>query len=158
MKYSGIIENDFSAAPGISTTLFVQGCPFHCPGCHNQHTWDFDGGKEVTPQVLEDIIAALTANGLKRNLCIMGGEPLCQQNIPLTHLVISNVKEKLQDVKIYIWTGYIYENLLKNASPELQKILAETNVLIDGPYIESLRDITLPMRGSSNQRIIELKK
>ena len=158
MRYSGIIENDFSAAPGVSTTLFTQGCPFHCPGCHNQHTWDFNGGKEFTPEVLDNITKALTANGFTRNLCIMGGEPLCKENIPLTHLVISNVKEKLQGVKVYIWTGFIYEDLLKNQSPELKKILAETDVLIDGPYIHSLRDITLPMRGSSNQRIIELKK
>ena len=158
MRYAGLVQNDFSAAPGVSVSFYTQGCPHRCPGCHNPETWDFDGGKDFTPEVLDNIIAALTANGLKRNLCIMGGEPLCEQNIPLTHLVISNVKEKLQDVKVYIWTGYIYENLLKNASPELQKILAETNVLVDGPYIESLRDITLPMRGSSNQRIIELKK
>jgi anaerobic ribonucleoside-triphosphate reductase activating protein len=158
MKYSGIIENDFTAAPGVSVSFFTQGCPHRCVGCHNPETWDFNGGKDFTSEVLDNIIAALTANGLKRNLCIMGGEPLCEQNISLTHLVISNVKEKIQDVKVYIWTGYIYENLLKNASSELQKILAETDVLIDGPYIESLRDITLPMRGSSNQRIIELKK
>jgi anaerobic ribonucleoside-triphosphate reductase activating protein len=156
MRFSGIIENDFSAAPGISTTFFVQGCPFHCPGCHNQHTWDFDGGKEFTPKVLENIITALTANGLKRNLCIMGGEPLCEQNIPLTHLVISKVKEKLPDTPVYIWTGYIYENLLKNPAPHLQNILSMTDVLIDGPYIDTLRDVTLSMRGSSNQRIINL--
>lgn len=72
--------------------------------------------------------------------------------------MISNVKEKLPEVKVYIWTGFIYENLLKNSDPHLKKILAMTDVLIDGPYIDSLRDITLPMRGSSNQRIIELTK
>ena len=158
MRYSGIIENDFSAAPGISTTFFVQGCPFHCPGCHNQHTWDFEGGKEFTPLVLDNIIKALTANNIKRNLCIMGGEPLCEENLFLTLLVISNVKEKLPDTKVYVWTGFIYENLLKNTTPHLQKILELTDVLIDGPYVEHLRDITLSMRGSSNQRIIELKK
>ena len=158
MRYAGLNKNDFTAAPGVSVSFFTQGCPHRCPGCHNPETWDFDGGKEFTPQVLTEITDALTANGIKRNLCIMGGEPLCEQNIPLTHLVISNVKEKLQDVKVYIWTGYIYENLLKNASPELQKILSLTDVLIDGPYVEALRDITLPMRGSSNQRIIELKE
>ena len=132
--------------------------PHRCAGCHNPDTWDFNGGKEFTPEVLDNIIKALTANGITRNLCIMGGEPLCKENIPLTHFVISNVKEKLQETKVYIWTGFIYEDLLKNQSPELKEILSETDVLIDGPYKESLRDITLPMRGSSNQRIIELKK
>ena len=71
---------------------------------------------------------------------------------------MKSLKEKLQETKVYIWTGFIYEDLLKNQSPELKEILSETDVLIDGPYKESLRDITLPMRGSSNQRIIELKK
>ena len=156
MKYAGLIKNDFSAAPGVSTTFFVQGCPFHCEGCHNKDTWDFEGGKEFTPQTLDDIINALTANNISRNLCIMGGEPLCQENQFLTHLIIKTVKEQLPKTKIYIWTGYLYEDLLKNPNPHLEEILSLSDVLIDGPYIASLRDITLQMRGSSNQRIIEL--
>lgn len=156
MKYAGLIRNDFSAAPGVSTTFFVQGCPFHCEGCHNKDTWDFKGGKEFTPQTLDDIINALTANNISRNLCIMGGEPLCQENQFLTHLIIKTVKEQLPEIKIYIWTGYLYEDLLKNPNPHLEEILSLSDVLIDGPYIASLRDITLQMRGSSNQRIIEL--
>ena len=158
MRYSGIIENDFSAAPGVSVSFFTQGCPHRCPGCHNPETWDFSGGKEFTPLVLDNIIAALTADGIQRSFCVMGGEPLCEENLFLTLLVISNVKEKLPGVKIYVWTGFIYEDLLKNATPHLQKILELTDVLIDGPYINHLRDVTLPMRGSSNQRIIELTK
>ena len=156
MKYAGLIKNDFSAAPGVSTTFFVQGCPFHCEGCHNKDTWDFDGGKEFTPQTLDDIIDALTANNISRNLCIMGGEPLCQENQFLTHLIIKTVKEQLPETKIYVWTGYLYEDLLKSLNPHLEEILSLSDVLIDGPYIASLRDITLQMRGSSNQRIIEL--
>ena len=156
MRYSGLITNDFSAAPGVSVSFFTQGCPFHCAGCHNPHTWDFDGGKEFTPEVLEEIIQALTANGITRSLCILGGEPLCPQNLELTLLVISYAREKVPGVKVYIWTGYIYENLLKNEAPELKKILSMTDILVDGPYVEELRDITLPMRGSSNQRIINL--
>lgn len=86
----------------------------------------------------------------------MGGEPLCEENLFLTHLIISEVKKTLPDIKIYIWTGYLYENLIEN--PKIQKILELSDVLIDGPYIDSERDITLPMRGSRNQRIIDLKK
>ena len=156
MRYAGLNKNDFTAAPGVSVSFFTQGCPFHCPGCHNPETWNFDGGKEFTPQLLDEIIEALTANGINRSLAIMGGEPLCEENEFLTLLVISQVKEKLPETKIYVWTGFLYEDLLKKSSPHLQKILAETDVLIDGPYVESLRDITLPMRGSSNQRIINL--
>ena len=150
MKFAGLNKNDFSAAPGVSVSFYSQGCPHQCAGCHNPETWDFKGGKEFTPQVLNEIVEALTANGIKRNLCILGGEPLCEENQFLTLLVISHVKEKLQDVPIYIWTGYTYENLLKNETPHLKKILEMTDVLVDGPYIQELRDITLSMRGSSN--------
>lgn len=158
MKYAGINYNDFTAAPGVSVTLFTQGCPHHCRGCHNPETWDFAGGQEFTDKTLNSIIEALTANNIHRSLAIMGGEPLCEGNLPLTLLVLSQAKEKVPGVKSYIWTGFLYEDLLKNQSSELKKILALTDVLIDGPYIEELRDITLPMRGSSNQRIINLTK
>ena len=158
MRYAGINKNDFTAAPGVSVTFFTQGCPHRCPGCHNPETWDFNGGKEFTPQVLNEIIEALTANSIQRSLSIMGGEPLCEENLFLTLLVISQVREKLPGTKIYLWTGFYYEDLLKNSSSHLKEILKLIDVLIDGPYDESLRDITLPMRGSSNQNIINLTK
>ena len=158
MRYSGLNKNDFSAAPGVSVTFFTQGCPHRCKGCHNPETWDFERGKEFTPQVLDEIIKALTANGINRNLCIMGGEPLCEENRFLTLLILTQVREKVPETKIYIWTGYYYEDLLKNSAPHLQKILELADVLVDGTYVEHLRDITLPMRGSSNQSIINLTK
>ena len=158
MKYSGIIFNDITAAPGLSVSFFAQGCPHRCPGCHNPETWSFDGGLEFTPEVLENIIQGLTAQNIKRNLCIMGGEPLAPQNTFLTYLIIQTVKERLPDTPIYIWTGYIYETLLEMPDIRIKQILDLTDVLIDGPYIEDLRDVTLEMRGSSNQRIINLNK
>lgn len=158
MKYAGIIKNDMSAAPGVSVSFFTQGCPHRCRGCHNPETWDFEKGKEFTNDTLNDIITALTANGIERSLAVMGGEPLCQENSFLTYLVIKTVKEKLPNTKVYIWTGYYYEDLLKKHDPRIAQILELTDVLIDGPYVEQLRDITLPMRGSSNQSIIDLTK
>ena len=158
MKYAGIIKNDIAAAPGVCVSFFVQGCPHHCPGCFNPETWDFDGGKEFSYETLEQIINGLTANGVKRSLCILGGEPLCENNEFLTNLVISSVKQKLPEVKVYIWTGYTYEELIKKNSPKVNQILHMSDYLIDGPYIETLRDITLEMRGSSNQRIINLRE
>ena len=86
----------------------------------------------------------------------MGGEPLCSENEFLTLLVVSTVKELLPKTPVYIWTGYTYDELCKRNSPHLQQILSKANYLIDGPYIDELRDITLEMRGSSNQRIINL--
>ena len=158
MRYSGLLRNDLAAAPGVSVTFFTQGCPHRCKGCHNPETWDFDGGKEFTPQVLNDIYDALRANGVKRNFCVMGGEPLCDENLLLTHVVIDEVKKHFPDVKIYIWTGYYYEDLLKKQDVKIAHILSLTDVLIDGPYIESRRDVSLAMRGSANQSIIYLKE
>lgn len=158
MRYSGLIKNDLSAAPGVSVTFFTQGCPHRCLGCHNPETWEFDGGKEFTPQVLEEIYSALGANGIQRSFCIMGGEPLCQENQFLTMLVLKEVRAKFPKVKVYLWTGYTLEELEKPANTRIAQILEMVDVLVDGPYIEDLRDTTLPLRGSSNQRIIDLKQ
>lgn len=158
MRYAGIIKNDFSAAPGVCLTFFVQGCPIKCKGCQNPQTWDPAGGKEFTPEVLDEIEQGILANGLKRTLCIMGGEPLCQDNIFLTTIVITEIVKRIPDLKIWIWTGYDYDYIKNNASnPKIQHILETVNGLVTGPYVESLRDITLPMRGSKNQEIIKLK-
>lgn len=158
MRYAGINYNDMCAAPGVSVTLFTQGCPHHCEGCHNPETWDFNGGKEFTPEVLRKIVTGLAKNGIKRSFCIMGGEPLCEQNTLLTLMTIQYVKQRLPEVKIYLWTGYYYEELLKSPDPKIPLILKEVDVLIDGPFVKPLRDITLKMRGSSNQNIINLKE
>lgn len=152
MRYAGLNKNDFTAAPGVSVTFYTQGCPHHCFGCHNPETWNFEGGKEFTPEVIDEILEALTANNIMRSLAIQGGEPLCVENEFLTLLIVKTVKEKFPDIKIYIWTGY-YFNSLPN-TPYIKQILELTDCLIDGPYIEDERDITLPMRGSRNQNII----
>lgn len=153
MRYAGIIKNDFSAAPGTSVTFFTQGCPHRCEGCHNPETWDFEGGEEVTHDTILEVIEAITANGLHRNLCIMGGEPLCPENQFLTNLIINSVKEKLPDTKIYLWTGYCLEDLDMNNN-RVKSILEQVDCLIDGPYDKTKRDVSLFMRGSSNQRIL----
>lgn len=153
MRYAGIIKNDFSAAPGTSVTFFTQGCPHRCEGCHNPETWDFEGGEEVTHDTILEVIEAITANGLHRNLCIMGGEPLCPENQFLTNLIINSVKEKLPDTKIYLWTGYCLEDLDTNNN-RVKSILEQVDCLIDGPYDKTKRDVSLFMRGSSNQRIL----
>ena len=158
MRFAGMIKNDFSAAPGVCLTFFVQGCPIKCPGCHNPETWDHAGGKEFTPEVLDEMEKGILANGIQRTLCIMGGEPLCQDNIFLTTIVITEMVKRIPDLKIWIWTGYDYDYVKSNASnPKIQHILETVNGLVTGPYVESLRDITLPMRGSKNQEIIKLK-
>lgn len=157
MRYSGLIRNDLAAAPGISVSFFTQGCPHRCKGCHNPETWDFNGGKEFTQDTLREIVEALEANGIERSLCIMGGEPLCEENTLLVLMTLQYVKQRLPETKVYIWTGYYYDELLKKNDPKISLILDLADYLIDGPYVESMRDISLQMRGSSNQSIIELK-
>jgi anaerobic ribonucleoside-triphosphate reductase activating protein len=158
MRYSGLIKNDITAAPGLCVSFFTQGCPHHCPGCHNPETWDFNRGKEFTNDTLKEILEALTAQNIHRDLCIMGGEPLCQENAFLTRLIIQEVRKHVPETKIYIWSGYTYEELKANQNPHIADSLRLADVLIDGPYIEAERDITLDMRGSRNQRIIDLSE
>lgn len=158
MRYSGLILNDITAAPGLCVSFFTQGCPHHCPGCHNPDTWAFEGGKQFTTETLNEIIAGLTAQGIQRDLCIMGGEPLCEDNAFLTYMVIQEVRKKVPGVKVYIWSGYVYEDLLRSTNPHVRGALELADVLIDGPYIAAERDLTLNMRGSRNQRVIDLHK
>lgn len=151
-----MIKNDIAAAPGICLTVFVQGCPIHCENCHNPDSWSFTGGREFTNDTLKEIIDGLTANGVQRTLCIMGGEPLCSENLFLTSLIISTVKERIPSIKIWVWTGYDYDDLKKSDNSKLQYILNNINGIVDGPYVDAERDVTLSMRGSRNQRVIEL--
>lgn len=157
MRYSGIIFNDTSAAPGICLTFFTQGCPHRCSGCHNPETWNYDGGLEFTSDTLRQILTGLKKNDINRTFCIMGGEPLCDRNIFLTALLVQEVKKNYPDQKIYLWSGYVYEDLLNRKDNKTKYILDNIDCLVDGPFIKELKDVTLPMRGSSNQRIIKLK-
>ena len=158
MRYAKIKKNDIANIPGICVSIYLQGCENHCNGCHNPETWDFNGGTRFTEETIQEIIDALKANGVQRSLAILGGEPMHKKNAPLTELIIKRVREELPQTKIYIWTGYLYENLLQSDDKSIQYILREADTLIDGPFVLELRDITLKMRGSSNQRIINLKK
>lgn len=156
MRYAGIIKNDIAAAPGVCLTFFTQGCPFRCKNCHNPETWDFEGGKEFTYETLEKIKAGLNANGFLRTFCIMGGEPLCDSNIFLVEFLITELKKTYPNLQIWIWTGYTYEDLLARKNNRINYVLENITGIVDGPYIDELRDVTLLMRGSSNQRIIDL--
>ena len=158
MKYAGMIKNDIAAGEGVNVSFFVQGCPIHCPGCHNPQAQDFNGGKEFTMDTLNDILYSIGENGIQRNLSIMGGEPLCKENLFLVNLIVSNVLEKYPTIKIYIWTGYTYEELIGRNDEVLNKLLDKIDYLIDGPFMIEERDITLAMRGSRNQRILNMKE
>lgn len=160
MKYAGIIYDDTAAAPGLSLSFYTQGCPIHCPGCHNQDMWDFEGGYEFNSEVRDKVIAKLNENGVLRNLCIIGGEPLCEQNAHMTELLCGFARVEYPDIKIYIWTGYTLEELCEREAntdapdgKRIHNILECVDVLIANPFDISKRDITLELRGSSNQKI-----
>lgn len=156
MRYSNIIKNDIVNGENICVSFWTQGCPTHCPGCQNESIWDFNGGKEFTPATITEIIQAISANGIQRNFSILGGEPLCDENLFLTTLVIQEVRKIYPNIKIFLWTGYYYEDLLKRENPHLKYIFDNINCLIDGPFIQAERDITLKLRGSRNQHIISM--
>lgn len=159
MRIAGLKLNDCIDGEGISVSLWTQGCPHHCPGCHNPETWSFEGGYEDEANNLRgEIIKALTANGIKRNFSILGGEPLCKENIEDILTIVTCVRMALPDIKIYLWTGYTYEYLISLNNEGINNILNKIDILIDGPFIQEQRDLTLYLRGSRNQRIINLKQ
>lgn len=154
MRYAGLIKNDVANGRGVCVTLFLQGCPHHCKGCFNPETWDFEGGREVDINDLTyEIIQSITANGVERNFCVMGGEPLAPENRHNTAQIIQAIRTRFPLIYIYVWTGYVFEDLPKN-DPDIKSILDDIQVLVDGPFEEDKKDLTLPLRGSSNQRTL----
>ena len=156
MKYAGILENDFVNGQGVCVSFWCQGCPLHCPGCHNPQTWDFEGGLEATEDdIIGHILEILNANGVKRNLSILGGEPMCKHNADFIQLLIYWVKIRNPNIKIYLWSGYTLEQLQEKAKEDenIKYILDNIDMLAAGPFILAERDITLPFVGSRNQKV-----
>lgn len=155
MRYADIKPNDSVNGEGVCVSLFVQGCNNFCEGCFNKETWDFNGGKPFGGRELQYIKRLLTANNIKRNFSVLGGEPLHSNNIKEVITVINEIKTFDNSIKIYVWTGYLYEDLLKKYG---EKIFKNIDVLIDGKFEMKEKDVTLKLRGSSNQRIIDVPK
>lgn len=157
IRVAGINGNDFVNGEGVSVSLFLQGCHFHCKGCHNPETWNSEGGNAwYEDELIAHIIELIAANGIQRNLSILGGEPLdTNDKRNFVKQLIYKVKEKYPTIKIIIWTGYDYDDLKDNES--MQDILNNINYLIAGPFVLEERDITLKWRGSRNQQIVNLK-
>ena len=154
MRYASIRKLDISNGEGLGVTLFTQGCPFHCKNCFNPETHDFDGGKEYTIDTKNAIVSLINRAQIKR-FSILGGEPLIERNKEDMIDLCSSIKEIRPDIKIWIYTGNIFENV-KNDWYEL--LYNYVDVLVDGPYVDSKRDLRLKFRGSSNQRVIDIHK
>lgn len=159
MKYATIKETDIANGTGVRVSLFVSGCTHHCKGCFNEIAWDFDYGKEFTQDTIDYIIDHLKPNYIK-GLTLLGGEPMDPKNQKDILILLRQVNTKLPDKDIWCYTGYLYEDLLDKGranTPYTDEILEYINILVDGPFIQEQKDITLKFRGSTNQRIIYLK-
>ena len=154
MKYAAIKYNDIvDCESGICVSYWCQGCPIRCDGCHNKQTWDFNGGIEIDrDELVNQIISAINANGIKRSFSVLGGEPMAIENVDNTLYIIKAVRKRYPKIKIYLWTGYVIEALSSDIDKEIFSLV---DVVIDGPYMKNQRDITLNLRGSSNQRVIK---
>lgn len=152
MKYNKIKPNDVSNGDGVSVSLFTQGCPHHCVGCFNKETWTMEDGKEFTHHTIKYILHSLNRNNVDRHLSILGGEPLIPRNeIELSQLC-RQVKDLYPNKKIWLWTGYLYEDVKDN------EVLKYVDVLIDGKFDMSKKNLSLKYKGSENQRVIDLKE
>lgn len=162
MNYAEIKYNDIANGLGIRTSLFVSGCRHACKGCFNEVAWDFEYGKVFNDDVIEEILVSIEPYYIS-GLTLLGGEPLDPNNQEEVAKLIRKFREKFKDSKnIWCYTGYIYEDDFIRGARAYTKytdfILKNIDILVDGPFILELKDISLKFRGSSNQRIIELNK
>ena len=143
---------DISNGKGVRVSIFVQGCTFNCKNCFNPETHDFAGGKEFTDDTINRVLE-LCANENIEGLSILGGEPMHPKNIEGVTLLAKKFKEKFPQKTLWAWTGYNFENYLKD-----KEIVKYLDVLVDGQYVDELHDFRLKWRGSSNQRVIDVPK
>ena len=153
MKYSEITYPDVNNGKGCRVTLFVSGCTHHCKGCHNRETWNFNFGKEFTNDVMDKLFDIISKPYIQ-GLTLSGGDPLDSYDDVLK--LVKLFRERFSDKKdIWLYTGYVIEDLIHSNKNE---ILEYIDVLVDGEYDESQRDVSLAFRGSRNQRIIKLRE
>ncbi|MCI7262245.1 MAG: anaerobic ribonucleoside-triphosphate reductase activating protein [Clostridium sp.] len=161
MNYGQIMTADCANGLGMRVSLFVSGCTNHCPGCFQPETWDFDYGLVYTPETEQSLMEEL-AKPYYDGLTILGGEPFELSNQPEVAALIRRVKKELPEKTIWMYTGFLYEKDLVPGgcryTEVTDEILDNIDILVDGKFVQELKDITLNFRGSSNQRIIDMKK
>jgi anaerobic ribonucleoside-triphosphate reductase activating protein len=155
MKIAGFYDESISNGLGWRAVLFVSGCPHHCPGCHNKEAQDFNYGEEFNE---EEILKRIKENSILNGITISGGEPLCKENVPGVLKFIKDVKEIRPEFNVWCYSGYTLDQLIDRNDEETNKCLNEIDVLVDGRFVEEKKDPTLKFRGSSNQRILDLKQ
>ena len=161
MYYGELKKCDIANGEGVRVSLFVSGCTHHCPGCFNEDTWDFCYGKEYTEATEKEILQALEP-GYINGLSLLGGEPFEPQNQEVLVRLLRKVRERYPQKDIWCYSGYLFDRELLGESRArcgyTDEMLSMLDVLVDGRFVERLKDITLVFRGSSNQRLIDVKK
>ena len=152
MRYNLIRMMDISNGPGVRVSIFMQGCEFRCENCFNPETWDFRGGKEFTDSTIKEVLDYADKDHIE-GLSILGGEPLHPKNIEGTARLAKAFKERYPNKNVWVWTGYLFEELSKD-----EEVFKYIDVLVDGRYVDELHDFNLKWRGSSNQRVIDIPK
>ena len=155
MNYHNIKTDDMLNGDGLRVTCWVSGCSIGCFNCYNPQTWDFNSGIPFTDDTMQEILYDLSKPYIK-GFTLSGGHPLDPINAPEVLKIVKRVKMVFPNKDIWIYSGYVWEDIIKNDT--LKEILKRTDVLVDGAYIDELRDISLPFRGSSNQRIINVQE
>ncbi len=153
MRYAQMRKCDVANGAGIRTSLFVQGCTRHCKGCFNPETWDFGGGMEWTKQT-EDEFVELTGKPHIKGATILGGEPMEPLNRKTVTRLLRRLKETYPGKDIWMYSSYLFEELMEDE----EHVLEYLDVLVDGEFVEEKKDLSLRFRGSSNQRLIDVKK
>ena len=151
LRLAGIVDESVVDGPGVRLVVFAQGCPHHCPGCHNPHTWATDGGVSVAA---EEIIERLRANLVLSGVTLSGGEPFAQAS-EFGRLAMA---VKRMGFTVTTYTGYKWEHLVQSSYSGVHLLLDNTDILVDGPYVDNLREPGRKWRGSSNQRIIDVHR
>ena len=152
MRYNKIRKMDISNGPGVRVSIFMQGCSFNCKNCFNKETHDFNGGKEFDDSTIERVLE-LCGNENIEGLSILGGEPMHPSNIEGTTKLAKAFKEKYPNKNIWSWSGYSFDNYLKD-----KEVVKYLDVLVDGQYNDDLRNPTLKWKGSENQRVINVQE
>ena len=160
MNYMKIVPCDIANGEGVRVTLFCCGCDHHCPGCHNPQTWDPNAGQPFTESTLNELIELLRPDYIQ-GLTLTGGDPLYPDNREaICKIILRVAKEFGMKKDIWMWTGYTLEELWSQqdalTDDWLDRIFANIDVLVDGPFTKAKRDISLPYMGSSNQRVIDI--
>lgn len=162
IRIADIKYNDTVNGEGLCVSVWFQGCDIRCPGCHNAHIWDENGGTKIEDTELHNIvIEALHKNNIMRNLSLLGGEPLSHNNIRHTLKLIDKIQATYPDIKIFLWTGYNFEysHFFPFFLPERvdlavgREIMTKVDYIISGPFIQEQKDLTLWLRGSRNQKV-----